>query len=228
MKASRKPSRFKWIFRILLATILLVALYIAFTFFQVFYYARNDQVSVNTKADAIVVLGAAQYNGKPSPVLKARLDHALDLYNDQVAPKIIVTGGNQDGDNSTEASASANYLIANGVDDQNILRENRGISTYDSLREVGLIGIENEIFKVVLVTDGFHQLRTRSIAKSNGFEVISSPVPNSPISGSQESKHFVSETGRVALGRIIGFRRVSKDSQISQFVQERSEKGSVL
>lgn len=223
MRSIKEATKLRWFLRVLISLFLFIGLYLVITFFQVFYYARNDQVSESTKADAIVVLGAAQYNGRPSPVLKARLEHALDLFNRGVAPKLIVTGGNQDGDDTTEASASADYLLSNGVEDSEILREVQSKSTFESIRDVSVIAEERGISKLVLVTDGFHQLRTKLIAESYGFEVISSKVPNSPISGSQEARHFISETGRVSLGRIIGFRRVSRDSQIGEFVQERSK-----
>lgn len=205
--------------RIVLTIMLIAFLYVSITFFQVYTYAREDGVDKNTDADAILVLGAAQYNGKPSGVLKARLDHALDLYKRNVAPLIIVTGGNQDGDNFTEASASANYLLERGVPDEKILREVNGVSTYDSLRDAAHFAKEQGIKKVVLVTDGFHTLRSSLIARNFGLSVVPSPTKTSPITGGSEWKHFISETGRVSLGRIIGFRRVSKDSALVNFVK---------
>lgn len=192
--------------------------YLLFTFAQVYFTARNDQVDKSTQADAIVVLGAAQYNGKPSAVLQARLDHTLKLYEKGVAPIVIVTGGNQAGDNTTEASASADYLLRKGIPDENILREVHGSSTYDSLRDTASFAKDRGITEVVLVTDGFHELRARLIAEEEGLTAITSPAPDSPISGAQEWKNFVSETGRVSLGRIIGFRRVSRDSTIVKYV----------
>lgn len=194
-------------------------LYVVITFVQVYTNAREDGVNANTETDAILVLGAAQYNGRPSSVLQARLDHALTLFKQGVAPVIIVTGGNQDGDNFTEATASANYLLERGVPDEKILREVRGISTYDSLRDAAHIAEDNNINDVVLVTDGFHILRSALIARGFGLSVTTSPAPDSPITGGSEWRHFFTETGRVSLGRIIGFRRVSKDSTLVSFVR---------
>lgn len=194
-------------------------LYIAFTYFQVYNAARTNHVDKNTRADAILVLGAAQFNGTPSKVLQARLDHALELFNDGFAPKIIVTGGGQPGDSTTEASASANYLIGKGVEDSNILREVQGISTYDSIRDTSVIAKERGIEESIIVTDGFHALRSRLIAEEFGLKAITSPANQSPIQGSAERKYFWSETGRVSIGRIIGFRRVSKDSTILKLVK---------
>lgn len=204
-----------WSSVVFFATILI---YVVITFIQVYHYARTDEVQDSTRVDAIIVLGAAQYNGRPSAVLRARLDHALELYERNISGIIIVTGGNKDGDSATEASASADYLLARGVPDESILREVHGISTYDSLRDTAAFALQRNIKKVVLVTDGFHVLRARLIAQEHGLEPISSPSRDSPISGKTEWKNFVSETARVSLGRIIGFRRVSRDSTLVNYI----------
>jgi vancomycin permeability regulator SanA len=217
MTRGQKIRRFTfWAFITLFS---ITFLYLAFTFFQVYSAARTDDVKDDTRVDAIVVLGAAQYNGRPSAVLQARLDHALELYNRGIAPIIIVTGGNQQGDNSTEASASADYLLERGVADENILREVHGSSTFDSLRDTAAFAKERGIEEVVLVTDGFHELRSRLIAEEHGLKGVSSPAQDSPISGAQEWKNFMTETARVSAGRIIGFRRVSRDSTLVNFVR---------
>lgn len=216
------PARkgpFASITRIIMIFVLLVSIYIVFTFAQVYFTARGDTTSKNTKADVILVLGAAQFNGTPSQVLTARLDHALDLYKKADVKYIVVTGGKQPGDVSTEASASANYLIERGVDDSHILREVNGSSTYDSLQDSAKFLKEKGLKKVILVTDGFHMLRSRLIAEEFGLKVITSPVKNSPITGSSEWNNFFTETGRVSLGRIIGFRRVSRDSSLAHLVK---------
>ena len=87
-------------------------------------------------ADAIVVLGAAQYDGRPSPVFKARLQHAVELYQDGIAPYLVVTGGNAPGDRTTEAAVARDYALAHGVPDKAILVEDRGRTTLESLRSV--------------------------------------------------------------------------------------------
>jgi|GEM_PF-99694 len=218
VKVPRKRKR-KYKLKIALVILMVPFFYVAFNYFQVYNTARTDHVSENTKVDAILVLGAAQFNGTPSKVLEARLAHALDLYNKGVAPKIIVTGGNQPGDLTTEASTSANFLIKNGVPDENILREVQGSSTYDSIRDASAFAKAQGIDEVVIVTDGFHLLRSKLIAQDFGLKVITSPAKQSPISGSDERSYFWSETGRVSAGRIIGFRRVSKDSTILKLVK---------
>ncbi len=219
--AKQKPraSKKKKFFRFVLVVIAIIFLYLSFTFFQVYSSARSDDVTKDTRVDAIVVLGAAQYNGKPSAVLQARLDHALDLFKKGVAPIIIVTGGNQAGDATTEASTSANYLLNRGVPDSKILREVQGVSTYDSLRDTAAFTKDRGINKVVVVTDGFHTLRAELIADELGLKAIGSPAKDSPISGKTEWKNFFTETARVSLGRIIGFRRVSRDSSLAGFIK---------
>src|SRR3954451_259399 len=117
----------RWVRRIALV---LVLLYGALNFGTVVLASRRDVGS--RPGQAIVVMGAAQYNGRPSPVLRARLDHALRLYRRDMGKLIVVTGGRTPGDVATEASASANYLLAHGVPDARIAREVQGTDTYES------------------------------------------------------------------------------------------------
>jgi uncharacterized SAM-binding protein YcdF (DUF218 family) len=185
----------------LLAVVLLVGLvYIGVTFVQVWDASRSDEAR---PSDAIIVLGAAQYDCEPSPVLKARLDHAYDLYRDEIAPRIVVTGGKRAGDRCTEASASADYLIAAGVPDDHILREVQGRNTWESIAaSANFLGDEGRT-RVVLVTDGYHALRVRAIADELGLEPVVSPVGAHASNGA-----MLRETGIVAVGRVVGFRRL--------------------
>ena len=111
------------------------------------------------------MLGAAQYDGRPSPQLAARLDHALELYDEGVAPVVMVTGGNQPGDRFTEAEASANYLVDRGVPETAIMREDAGHTTYESLDAAADQLLDAGLDDVVLVTDPYHSLRSRLIAE---------------------------------------------------------------
>ena len=181
-----------------------VVLYLGVTFVQVWRAARNDQAR---PADAIVVFGTAQYNGVPSPVLAARLDHAIELYEKDLAPVIVVTGGNQPGDQFTEATASANYLIERGVPDDDVLREVSGTSSWQSLAAAANFLDDREITDVLLVSDPFHSLRIRAMASELGLEAHSSPTKTSPIRGISEARYMARETVAVAVGRIVGFRR---------------------
>ena len=182
---------------------LLVA-YLLFTFAQVWLASRRDEAR---SAQAIVVLGAAQYNGTPSSVLQARLDHAYALYEEGLAPVIVVTGGNQPGDQFTEATASADYLLRLGVPDEDILREVSGTSSWESLAAASAFLKERAITEVLLVSDPFHSYRITAIADELGLKGHSSPTRSSPISGMNAGRHLVRETAAVALGRLIGYGR---------------------
>lgn len=186
------------------ALVAAVVLYLAVTFVQVWRAARDDQART---AEAIVVFGTAQYDGVPSPVLAARLDHAIELYEQDLAPVIVVTGGNQPGDKFTEATASANYLIKRGVPDENVLREVSGTSSWQSLAAAANFLGDRNINEVILVSDPFHSLRIRAMASELGLEGRSSPTTTSPITGMTEARYMARETVAVALGRIVGFRR---------------------
>jgi uncharacterized SAM-binding protein YcdF (DUF218 family) len=120
-------------------------------------------------ADAIVVLGAAQYNGSPSPVFKARLDHALYLYRQDLSDAIIVTGGKQPGDRFTEAQAATMYLVERGVPVGSILGENKGRNTLQSLENVWEIADDRGMSTVLLVSDPLHSQRVKTIATDLGF-----------------------------------------------------------
>jgi vancomycin permeability regulator SanA len=205
--------------KVVAALVAAVVLYLGITFVQVWRAARADQAR---PAEAIVVFGTAQYNGVPSPVLAARLDHAIDLYRKGLAPVIVVTGGNQPGDNFTEATASANYLIERGVPDEDVLREVSGTSSWQSLAAAANFLDEREISDVLLVSDPFHSLRIRAMASELGLEARSSPTRTSPIRGGTEARYMVRETFAVALGRIVGFRR---QASIGDAVKSRAAPG---
>jgi uncharacterized SAM-binding protein YcdF (DUF218 family) len=179
----------------------LVAVYLLGTFVQVWLASRRDS---HPASGAIVVLGAAQYDGRPSPALRARLDHAVELFEGGVAPVVVVTGGRQPGDRFTEATAAANYLIAHGVPDERIEREVQGRDSWQSLRAVKRFLARQDIEEVVLVSDGYHSARIAAIAREVGLKAHTSPVSTSAPLG-----RLIRETGAVAVGRIIGFRRLS-------------------
>ena len=192
----------------LLAALLL---YLGVTFVQVWLASRDDDTH---KAQAIVVFGAAQYNGRPSAVLRARLDHAVDLYHRHVAPVIVVTGGRQPGDKFTEATASADYLHHKGVPDTDILREVSGHSSWQSLASVAGFLKVRHIDDVILVSDPFHSLRIRSMASELGLHASTSPTRTSPITGLSATEYMGREAVAVAVGRIVGFRREAGVKQV--------------
>ena len=190
--------------KLALLAVFLVVAYLAFTFFQVWMASRRDDAR---PAQAIVVLGAAQFNGVPSDILKARLDHAYDLYTRHLAPLIVVTGGKQPGDQYTEATSSADYLIGKGVPDEDILREVSGTNSWESLAAASNFLKDRSIHRVLLVSDPFHSYRIDAIAAELGLEPHPSPTRTSPITGFSVTRHLVRETAAVAVGRIVGYRR---------------------
>ncbi|MBV8234060.1 MAG: YdcF family protein [Acidimicrobiia bacterium] len=181
-----------------------IVVYGVVTFVQVWLASRRDGVH---KAQAIVVLGAAQYNGRPSAVLRARLDHAVDLYRRHIAPVIVVTGGREPGDRFTEATAAADYLYTKGVPDADILREVSGRSSWESLASTAAFLKVRHINDVILVSDPFHSLRIGGMASELGLEASTSPTRTSPITGVDAAAYMGRETVAVAVGRIVGFRR---------------------
>ncbi len=181
-----------------------VLVYGLVTFVQVFWASRHDG---QREADALVVLGAAQYDGRPSPVLQDRLDHALALYREGLAPRIVVTGGRKEGDRFTEATAGYNYLRGKGVPDEALLKEVGGTNTYESLAASARFLREAGYTTVVLVTDGYHAFRVRAIARDLGLDASVSPT-DTRLSTAAELRQMARETVAVSVGRLIGWNRL--------------------
>lgn len=152
--------------------------------------AREDQ---RRAAGAVVVLGAAQYNGKPSPVLRARLDHALELQREGLAPLIVVTGGIGSGDRESEATVGRRYLIGRGVPDSAVVVIAKGHDTDETMNAVADWARERSIAEVLLVSDAFHMARLRVVAKRHGLVAWTSPATASPISGLREWGYLLGE-----------------------------------
>jgi len=132
--------------------------------------------------DAIVVLGAAQYNGRPSPVLRARLNHALSLYRDKLAPLVVVTGGIGRGDTTSEAVVGQRYLEAHGIPEGAVAAQGEGRTTMASMNAVTAWLHGRGLRRVLLVSDPFHMFRLRLEARRTGLEAYTSPTESSPIS----------------------------------------------
>lgn len=194
----------------LVVAIVIPLLYFAVTFVQVWQTSRRDEAR---PAQAVIVLGTAQFDGRPSAVLRARLDHAAALYQRKIAPVVVVTGGKIEGDRFTESAASANYLHSKGVPDKAILREVQGRTSWQSLSASARFLRERGIRDVVLVSDPFHAARIAGIADELGFDAATSPTRTSPIRGLSEFRHMVTETAQVGLARVIGFRRLVRLEQ---------------
>ncbi|MGH7562724.1 MAG: YdcF family protein [Gemmatimonadales bacterium] len=144
----------------------------------VLFASRIDQ---REPADTIVVLGAAQYNGRPSPVLRARLDHALVLYRRRLAPAIVVTGGIGEGDRMSEATVGYSYLRQRGIPESVMVVLPDGRTTAESIREIAEWMGDRELVRVLLVSDPFHMARLRLEARRARLEPRTSPTRTSPI-----------------------------------------------
>lgn len=201
MSDSPAPRRRR--LKLLGALIGLVALYLAATFLDVWLTSRREFTG---DVSAAIVLGAAQYNGQPSPVLRGRLDHAAELYFDGTVDVLVVTGGNQEGDITTEAKAGYDYLRERaGVPDEQLRLEVDGKSTYESLAATARFLAREGITEVVIVTDPYHARRAQLVAEEVG---LSSQV--SPTEASSPLDRLFEETAAVAVGRVLGFRRLDR------------------
>ena len=164
----------------------------------VMIWGARDRARVS---DAIVVLGAAQYVGRPSPVLRARLDHALELWQRGLAPRLIFTGGMGVGDTTSEAAVSRNYALRHGVPDTAILMEEEGRTTRESLAAVSAIMHARQMRTAILVSDPFHMLRLRILSTQYGVDAYTSPTKTSPISANkaQALAYVLSESIKVPM-----------------------------
>jgi uncharacterized SAM-binding protein YcdF (DUF218 family) len=184
--------------------VLAVVFYPPWLAFRVWAQSHNDE---NQTADAIVVLGAAQYDGRPSPVFRARLNHGSYLYNEGFSGTIVVTGGKQAGDRFTEAEAGARYLVAHGIPASDILRENRGTTTLESLRRVKRLAEERAIESVLLVSDPLHSERLKRVATDLGFEgAYTSPASYVELNRSRATKvrELVHEVASLLAWEVLG------------------------
>lgn len=165
-----RPRRPVWI---ITALVLIAAvLWVAWVESQIRYYAAHDQAR---PASAIAVFGAAEYDGRPSPVLRARLDHGLALYQQKIAPLIITLGGGDPADRDSEGGVGRDYLMAHGVPDSAIIAETESVNTEQSARRLAVIARANHLRSIVVVSDGTHLFRVHAICSSLGLNVLTSP-----------------------------------------------------
>ena len=155
--------------------------------------------------DAIVVMGAAQYDGVPSPLLASRLEHALNLWKQKQAPMIAVTGGKQAGDRFTEGDTSRRWLTDRGVPVADIIVESAGHSTWESINNLAPLLNNASVRTVVVVSSSWHVQRAALSLEELGFSAQSSASPDGILSGSSEKSKLIREIAGVSLGRIIGF-----------------------
>jgi uncharacterized SAM-binding protein YcdF (DUF218 family) len=177
---------------LLMLVLLLVGLW-ALTVAAIHVYGQRDETR---PVDAIVVLGAAQYDGRPSPVLKARLDHAVKLYRRGVARTIIMTGGVGPGDTVSEAVVGRRYALHAGVPAEAVLTERSGMTTLESMQAVSAMMKARKMDTALLVSDPFHMLRLKLLAMRLHMHVYTSPTRTSPISANpdQERRFILRES----------------------------------
>lgn len=166
----------RWLLLWVCATLLAGgAMWVAWVDGQIRWYAGHDEAR---RADAIAVFGAAEYDGRPSPVLRARLDHALDLYRRGLAPLVIPLGGGYEADNQhSEGGVGAAYLIAQGMPEQDIIAETESYDTEESAQRLEAIARENNLKSIIVVSDGTHLFRIHAICEHDGLTVYTSPRP---------------------------------------------------
>ena len=183
----------RWIITGAITFVVAVLLLLGSLVAAIYMAARADQ---EQRVDAIVVMGAAQFNGRPSAVLQARLDTALRVWRDGMAPLVIVTGGKMPGDAFTESEASRDYLVDRGVPESAIILENEGRNSENSLAGVARIAGEMNIEDVLIVSDGFHLFRSKLIANDFGLDPVGVPADDSPIRpwSSTELDYILRET----------------------------------
>jgi uncharacterized SAM-binding protein YcdF (DUF218 family) len=177
---------------------------------------RQGDLDEARPADAIVVLGAAQYNGTPSAVFAARLDHAIELYDAGIAKVLVVTGGKLPGDRFTEAATARRYAIARGVPADAILAEDHGRNTLESLEAVGAMLRARDLTRVVFVSDRSHMLRILRMALDQGLVAWGSPTATSPrdLDPGSRAKAIVHELAGLA-AYLVGGGQLIEDSAVT-------------
>jgi uncharacterized SAM-binding protein YcdF (DUF218 family) len=185
------------------AAVLAFVLLVASTGLAIWWTARQDS---RPASDAIVVLGTAQYNGVPSSIFEARLEHAVALYEDGVAPVIVTVGGKADGDQFSEAEAGQAYLSEQGVPDDALLAVPEGVDTLESMRAVATAFGEHGWTSAVIVTDPWHAMRAERMAEDAGMEAESSPTRQGPAvqTRATQFRYILRETAAYLLYRVTG------------------------
>ena len=189
--------------RMIGVAVLAVLLVVTSTALAIWWTARQDS---RPGSDAILVLGSAQYNGVPSSIFEARLEHAIALYEDGVAPVIVTVGGKADGDQFAEAEAGQQYLADAGIPDDALLAVPQGGDTLESIRAVSTAFTERGWSSAVLVSDPWHAMRAERMAEDAGLDAESSPTRQGPVVQTRATQfHYIlRETAAYLLYRATG------------------------
>lgn len=190
---------------LILLALILGLVYFVYTYFQVTGASDLDEAR---RADGIVVLGAAQYDGTPSIVFQERLDHAYNLYSQGLAPRIVTTGAGAEGDRTTEGSVGYEHLRAKGVAEDDILLIPEGVNSWEQLSAAAAVLERWQADEILLVSDKSHSYRLLDIANELGMDAYVSPSPVEP-----STMDYLRETTAVSIGRITGYRRLSAFTQ---------------
>nr|CEL21168.1 EpiH/GdmH-related protein [Kibdelosporangium sp. MJ126-NF4]CTQ96266.1 EpiH/GdmH-related protein [Kibdelosporangium sp. MJ126-NF4] len=192
----------RWLARGLVGLVLMLALVVGGTGFRVWQQARQDDRS---KADAVVVLGAAQYDGRPSPILEARLRHAKNLFDRGVAGYIITGGGRKAGDEFTEAESGRLWLTSRGVPRNKVIVVGEGNDTLGTINAVARTALDRGWRSAVIVSDPWHSLRARTMAHDAGLSAWTSPTHTGPVVQTRETqaKYILRETGALLFYRVF-------------------------
>ena len=176
MSASASTSRSHWIAQFLVVAALLVAGYLIFVSWQI--VAESSKQDLH-HADAIVVFGAAQYDGHPSPVFRARLDHAFELFQEHLAPVVLTTGGSGSDPSFSEGGVGHDYLVHRGILESSVIAETQATDTAESAKRLAVIMRENHMSSCIAVSDAYHVFRIRNLLEREGIRVYVSPRPDS-------------------------------------------------
>jgi uncharacterized SAM-binding protein YcdF (DUF218 family) len=187
------PRRRNWAFRLIVGALLVATLVVGGTAVRVWQVARVDD---RQPVDAVIVLGAAQYDGEPSSIFAYRLRHAEALYEDGLAPRIVTTGGGRTGDVYTEAEAGRRYLIERGVPAEDVIAVAEGSDTLGSLQAVAARAERDGWSSALVVSDPWHSLRARTMARDSGLDAWTSPTRSGPVVQTRETqaRYIVRET----------------------------------
>src|SRR5919202_4916734 len=189
--------------RVIGAAVLACVLLVVSTALGIWWTARQDS---RPHSDAIVVLGSAQYNGVPSSIFEARLEHALKLYDDGVAPVVVTVGGKKSGDQFTEAEAGRDYLAEAGIPSRALLAVPTGVDTLESMRAVASTFRDRGWSSAVLVSDPWHVMRAERMAEDAGIDATSSPTRQGPAvqTRTTQFRYILRETAALLVYRVTG------------------------
>ena len=187
---------FRLLWRVMVPFAIAVAAYLTFIASEI---QRQSNIDEARPTDVIIVMGAAEYRGKPSPVLRARIDHALDLYRRKLAPRILTTGGAGGDPVYTEGEVARNYLVRQGVPSEAILVESEGESTWQSTAIAAEMMRRMNLRSAIVVSDGYHIFRTKKMLEFRGLDVYGSPRPEEPKGTWREKSLFF----RQAVGYLL-------------------------